>query len=203
MNDLPLLVDPLRNLDGMLTFYGRHHNNEKTLMEYRKISEYCSKKDTVILARHRSAISALLAAEKFNIPVVSVFLAPNYISHLQIHEEIFGDIMKKTVNEIRKALNLKPIECWTSWICSPKRKLGLWPEWFAHPDETWPSGLICVGFYVEEAGDKEELPPEIVEMLNGDSKPILITAGTSKMIRPEFYEVASEACRILGKTGIL
>jgi len=56
---------------------------------------------------------------------------------------------------------------------------------------------------VEEAGDKEELPPEIVEMLNGDSKPILITAGTSKMIRPEFYEVASEACRILGKTGIL
>jgi len=58
-------------------------------------------------------------------------------------------------------------------------------------------------FYVEEAGDKEELPPEIVEMLNGDSKPILITAGTSKMIRPEFYEVASEACRILGKTGIL
>jgi len=24
---------------------------------------------------------------------------------------------------------------------------------------------------VEEAGDKEELPPEIVEMLNGDSNP--------------------------------
>lgn len=203
VDDLILLSDPIHNLEGTERFNKNYHGSDKILSEYQIIKDFCQRDDTVLICRHRSSISALLAAEKHHLPVASVFLAPNYMSHLSLHESLMGDMMAKEINKARSELDLVPINSWTSWMCSPKRIIGMWPEWFAKREPDWPESLVTIDFPHMEDDHAEPLPETVLPLLDPDHKPILITAGTSKMIKPEFYQVAQEACHNLNYKAIL
>ncbi|MCL2719075.1 MAG: glycosyltransferase [Lachnospiraceae bacterium] len=202
-DNLMLLSDPIHNLQGTVTFNEKFHNYEKLINEYEKIIAYCDRSDTVIIFRHRSSISALIAAEKHNIPVASVFLAPNYIDHLSIHEMIMGEIMLIEINKARIKLELEPIKNWTEWICSPEISIGLWPDWFADKGDEWPSSLVTLDFHQNEDENSPQIPEELAELFSTDEKLIIISGGTSKMIKPEFYQVAHDTCYMLGLKALL
>ncbi|MFZ2537519.1 MAG: glycosyltransferase, partial [Oscillospiraceae bacterium] len=141
-NDLHMLADPIKDTKATLTFNSKHHGVQRLVREYKKIASCCNKNDTVILGRHRSSISALLAAEKLKLPYASVVLAPNYLDHITLHNQVFGKQMVEEINKARVELDLKPISDWKDWLYSPKRILGVWPDWFANPESDWPPTVI-------------------------------------------------------------
>lgn len=203
VSEFPLLSDPIGNFEGALRFQQKHHGAARCLREAERIQAHCHRADTVILLRHRSSFSGLLAAEKSGRPAASVFLAPNYISHLRFHEELFGNAMKEEINQARQRMGLSSVHCWTDWMCSAKRKIALWPEWFAEQEDEVLEGLIHTGFLVDETQNPESFPPELEEFLDEYASPVIITGGTSKMINPLFYKVAVEGCMILKKPAIV
>ncbi|MBY5768540.1 glycosyltransferase family 1 protein [Rhizobium leguminosarum] len=202
-NDLALLSDPVMHIEDTIRFSKKYHGRNNILSEYEKISEYSIPGDTVVIGRHRSSVSALIAAEKHQLPVASVMLAPNYLSHLSLHEDLFGKMMAHEVNGARAEIGLGDIQSWTGWMCSPKRILGMWPEWFAPREADWPKSLLTLDFPIQFEERNQTLPDEVRLLLANGTKPVLITAGTSKMVKPEFYQVAQDACHRLGRPAIL
>ncbi len=203
VRDFPLLSDPIGNLEGALNFQRKHHGHTRCLREVKLIQNHCRRKDTILLFRHRSSVSALLAAESMNKPATSVFLSPNYISHLAFHEELFGKVMKEEINRVRQTMGLEPIQCWTDWMCSTKRKIALWPQWYANQEDEALDGLVKAGFLVDEGQSQEVFSPELQAFLDRYSKPVIITGGTSRMINPRFYKVAVDGCMLLKQPAIV
>lgn len=200
--EISALEDPINCYQQYMNFNKKHHGSERTFREYEIIREYCTDKDTVLLFRHRSSVSGLLAAEKNDVPVASIFLAPNYISHLHLHEELFGEEMKNEINLVRDKIQLSKITNWTDWMCSPRRKLALWPAWFSQKEDTL-EGLRLIGFLNEKDKVNEALSEDVLKFVLNGEKPVLITGGTSKLINPLFYEVAVNTCLLAGKRAIL
>jgi hypothetical protein len=115
-----------------------------------------------------------------------------------------GYMMSKEINKARSELGLVPIKSWTSWMCSPKIILGMWPKWFADCEPDWPKSLVTIDFpNMIENDSIAPLPQDVLPLLDPYNKPVLITGGTSKVIKPEFYQVAQEACQMLGLKAIL
>lgn len=201
--DLHMLTDPIKDTQATLTFNSKHHGEKRLIREYKKITSCCNKNNTVILARHRSSISALLAAEKLSIPYASVVLAPNYLDHMTLHNQVFGKQMIEEINKARVQLNLNPILDWKDWLYSPKRILGVWPDWFASPERDWPSTLVPIGFMENKITNYNDFPSEVNDIIASGDKVVLISGGTTKMVSPNFYKVAADACAISGYKGIL
>ncbi|MDF2876982.1 MAG: glycosyl transferase family 28 [Clostridia bacterium] len=204
--DLWMLTDPIHDKESVLKFNHKYHGKERLLREYKKIVPYCKKEEVFILARHRSSIAGLLVAEKLRIPYASVVLAPNYLDHMILHEELFGKEMIEEINSARDILGLYKIKSWKDWLYSPKVFLGVWPSWFAKKEPTWPNTLIPIGFMQGEKTDGnayERFDVEVKRMLERNKQIVLITGGSSRMIAAEFYAVAAKACEIAGCQAIL
>jgi UDP:flavonoid glycosyltransferase YjiC (YdhE family) len=204
-NDFYLGLDPLVDTEGYLKFCQKYLTNENYLREYRKLEPFCvaANQNTVILARHGSNTAALLASEQYNIPVLSVVIAPSYLTQLMVDENVFGKLLTSNVNDLRSQLGLPPVQSWVSWICSPKRSIALWPEWFFDIDPGIPLNISAVGFPLWEKPNSDDIPDTLKDFLNGKEPPVLITGGTSKSVSKAFYEVSAEACAISGQKALL
>src|SRR5690606_18352986 len=140
--------------------------------EYMLMSKYCDD-NTIILCRHRTSISAMLLAEKKKIPLTTVFLSPNYIGHIELHEYLLGEEMKNEINMVRKELGIHSIANWSEWLCSPKIKICVWPDWFFPV----PDGFLNTGFLSQNHSDSE-LPDSFYSFLSENPQPVLVTGGT-------------------------
>lgn len=200
---LSILSDAIKELKEYSEFNKKYCGFSQLYKEYKIIRNYCKKKNTIIIFRHRFSLAGLLAAEKEQIPAISLFLAPNYIQHLQLHEEIVGEIMKKEINKVREKIGLKDIDNWTEWMCSTKLKIALWPKWYAKEEVESIKSTVAIGFPDRKCKVKKEFSQNIKEFLNKVDKVALITAGTSSAINPEFYKVTTKACEELDLPAIL
>ncbi len=203
INDFPLLADAVKNLQGVQYFNEKYYSSPRIMKEVGIISKYCNRTDTILIARHRSSISALLVAEKYGFPVVPVLLAPNYLSHMDFHEEIMGKDMCEKINQSRSLLGLPLISSWKDWLLSPPTFIAAWPEWYAEVDYRLCPDVHFIGFITEKTNEETELDPEIEHLLNSKKTVALITGGTSKMLNPDFYKISAEACFEAGFSGIL
>ncbi len=192
--DIILLADPINNTKGTLEFNKKYHGEQRLLFEYKLISEHCNE-NTLIIARHRSSVSGLLVAEKLKIPVASVFLAPNYLDHMVLHNQVFGKEILQEINEARRKLELEDIWDWKKWLYSPKRYFAFWPRWYAESDEDWPLNVINIGFVLGN-NPEETFDLEITEFLQKNEQVVLITGGSSNMVKQEFYQVAAKSCEM-------
>ena len=146
IDKLSTLSDAIKEFKKYNDFNKKYCGFSQLYKEYKIIRNYCKKKNTIIIFRHRFSLAGLLAAEKEQIPAISLFLAPNYIQHLKLHEEIIGEIMKKEINKVREKIKLKDIDNWTEWMCSTKLKIALWPEWYAKEEVESIKNTIAIGF---------------------------------------------------------
>ena len=83
--------------------------------------------------------------------------------------------------------------------------LGLWSCHFRGlmPDDP-PNGRICGFPWFDRHGEFEQRPADVDEFLRDGEPPIVFTLGTAAVhTAGSFYGCAAEACRILGRRGIL
>lgn len=199
---LNYLSDAIKQSKEYIEFNKKYCGADRTYKEYKIISQYCDP-DTIIIFRHRFSLAGLLAAEKYRLPAISVFLAPNYIQHLQLHEELIGKEMRNEINIVRGKIGLEEISNWTEWMCSPKLKIGLWPNWYAKEEIESINNMFAIGFPEKKNINKYEIPDKIKEFIKGKKKIAIITAGTSNAINPNFYKIAAESCIKAKINGIL
>lgn len=201
-DNMYLLLDPFANLKQYISFFIKFHGKERIIREYEIIKKIITE-DTIIISRHRSSISGLFAAEKFGCKAASVFLAPNYLSHIDIHEELFGAETLEEYNKAREIIGLNRIDNLKKYYFSPKKIFGIWAPWFASAEKDWPHNLVALGFIPKESKNDSEISDEIIDFLKTDKKKVLITGGTSKFVKKDFYEVIQSGVSLVDCKAIM
>lgn len=183
-------------------------NVERRYEEYTKICDcikLCSN-NTCLIAKSRSSVSAMLAAEKMKIPLISVMLTPYEMEYtVHLYRNYKKHLISKT-NELRNLVGLDEIKDWLEWQQNTGQLIVTWPEWFGKQHVKWRTPNLYAGFLQSEVNDVlyNNIDDEARKMLEDTKQPpILITGGTSTMLYKDFYNSSVKACGVLGYPTIL
>lgn len=192
---------------------------------YNIINQFDPKK--TIIVSHPIALGARLAAEKNNIPLVSICLQPSmlwsnqkpvystntFINRLPL---LFRRMIMKGVdkwyldrlyapelNKFRSEIGLPKIKnVFSSWMLSPERIIGLFPDWFANASD-WPSQTKLAGFTLYDEEADEPLSSELQEFLAAGAAPLVFTYGSMMTQGHDFFSTSVEAVKKLGCRALL
>ena len=175
------------------------------------------------------ATAVACAAEARSIPFVRVHLQPVVVRSLQampvlapnlawlrrmpapviraffrlVDLSIDGQPLRD-INAFRHTLGLK---AWRSFyreaFCGGGAACGLFPAWFAQPQEDWPVELRCFDFALPRRAAGRPLSEEIRRFLAAGEAPVLWTHGSGNWHTERFARVAARCCRDLGIRGLL
>ncbi|ADL50495.1 glycosyltransferase [Clostridium cellulovorans] len=175
-------------------FQDRYESIDVRMKEYELLKPYCIKEDTILIAKNRSSIAALMLAEKMNLPLIWVYMNPYEYESIINYNNINSEKLCEEANKLREKVGLEPIESWLAWQYSPKIQIGLWPEWYKSDIVNIPKKIRLVGFPLESIDKSNSfIPNDLIEILIEQPSPIVISGGTSKKIRSEFYNISIEA----------
>lgn len=108
------------------------------------------------------------------------------------------------INAFRAELGLTPVRrIMGGWWNSPQRIIAMFPDWFAPPQPDWPPQTLLTTFPLYDAGDHQTMPPEAEAFLAAGDPPVVFSTGSNIADWPGFFTASLEACRILGRRGIL
>jgi rhamnosyltransferase subunit B len=108
------------------------------------------------------------------------------------------------LNEYRATLGLsRRTSIFGDYIHSPRRVIGMFPEWFAAPPVDWPAQVRLAGFPLYDEKGVEPLSSELQHFLDAGDAPIGFTPGSAMVHGNEFFQTAADACVRLGRRGIL
>ena len=199
---------------------------------YRLVEREAARGDTVVVA-HPLAFGARIAHETLGVPLVTLLLAPSTLWSLEDPPvpalwigsinawpkpakrlvlalgDCFADlVMAPALNRFRAELGLGPARHIASrWWHSPQRVIGLFPNWFAAPQPDWPSQTTLTGFPLYDERGVSQVPPALqaflAEAAAAGDPPIVFAPGSSNRQAGRFFAVAADACRRLGRRGIL
>ena len=186
-------------------FRQKFENNNVRLREYNIVKNACKSKDTVILCKNRSSIAAYMVAEKYKLPLATVFMNPFEMSSMLLYEQMEAKNDLDRLNDLRNTVGLNKVDSWLQWESSAKMSVALWPEWYNFIGKEWPSDVDAVGFPLESGKEafKREVPTEFNNWLLDNPKPIVITGGTTKCINENFYKSSIEVCGDLGQPTVV
>jgi UDP:flavonoid glycosyltransferase YjiC (YdhE family) len=185
-----------------LDFYENNGLFEQILLEYREIAARHVPGRTVVIGRHTSAISALMAAEGLGVPTAWLALSPVQIMGARGARHLYATTLSAGLQRVRSAARLGPVQDWTAWLESADLELGLWPAWFDRAGVRSPAGVRLTGFPLADDRPRA-LPAAARELLDGPVRPVLVTGGTGRMLHPRFYKSAVEGCRRAGRPTLL
>ncbi|MGG7175943.1 glycosyltransferase [Clostridium paraputrificum] len=203
-NDLVTYSDIVAGKEDIQHFREKYESVDVRMKEYELLKPYCKKDDTILLAKNRSSVAALLLSEKLNIPIIWVYMNPFEYESIESFNSINGKMLRDEANELRERMGLNPIESWLSWHSSPKIKVGLWPKWYRSEMVNEPEGIRLIGFPLETLSKKVlSIPDALKKILLENTAPIIISGGSSKKIRNDFYKISIKACANLGRKIIV
>ena len=182
-----------------------------------------------VVAAPITAVGARVAHEALGIPLVTVLLQPSILRSFIDPPRIAGfpasnkmpklwnrwmfwvadvaiidRLIAPQVNAFRAEFGLAPRKrLFKEWNTSPTRILGLFPEWYAQTPEDWPKHLKLTDFPLYDESDLAPLAPEVEAFLNAGAAPIVFTPGSAMRFGGDFFREAVDACRRLGKRGVL
>ena len=199
---------------------------------YRLIEQEAARGNLVVVA-HPLAFGARVAHETLEIPLVTVHLSPasfwslhetpvlarglgaiNALPRplkralLAVSDRLADRVIAPPVNRFRREIGLPPVRHIVSrWWHSPQRVIGLFPDWFAAPQPDWPPQTTLTGFPLYDERGVTVVPPELDEFLEsaqaaGDP-PIVFAPGSGNRQARRFFTAACDACRRLGRRGVL
>lgn len=102
------------------------------------------------------------------------------------------------LNSWRRELGLPPVSrVLKSWLHSPQRVIGLFPEWFGQAQVDWPPQTRLTGFVLSDDScspspadhDSFDLEP----FLRAGDPPIVFTPGTANRHAATFFRIACDA----------
>ncbi|HEX6185999.1 MAG TPA: nucleotide disphospho-sugar-binding domain-containing protein [Pyrinomonadaceae bacterium] len=163
----------------------------------RVILAHCRTADTLPVAMFSLHVAAQMAADRLGRRYLPVFSGPHMLKVAMTVFEAFAPY-HKYLNVLRKSFGLGPVEDWETWMKSPGRGLGVWPEWFAgtEPDDLFP--VTHAGFIENAEAETGELPADLLSFLEEGEPPVLITHGTTRPELDGYFESAVEGCRFAG-----
>jgi rhamnosyltransferase subunit B len=195
---------------------------------YERLKEVYEPGRTVLVGHGLSFVTRVLE-EKENVPAATMHLAPSifrsdfeppayapgrtatraprwvkramwwFADRLFIDPNISGPL-----NRFRSKLGLPPVRRpFQHWIHSPRRVVGLFPEWFAPPQPDWPASLRLTGFPQYDESDQQGLSPQLQEFLDAGSAPIVFTPGSANRQAATFFKAAVDASRRLNRRALL
>jgi len=87
------------------------------------------------------------------------------------------------------------------WWHSPDRVLGLFPDWFAPPQDDWPARLELSGFPLADGDhpDPETADPELDAWLTAGPPPVVVTPGSANFHAGSMLATAVSAASGLGR----
>lgn len=183
-------------------------------------------RETIVVSSFYS-FGARVGYEKFKFPFVSLHLQPACFtsahkpaagmpmpdwlplwfkkSLLTALEKLFIDpMLAPSINSLLSELELpKAQRLLSTWIHSPQKIIGLFPEWFAEPQPDWPPQTELAGFYSYDRRAEKPLGKELLQFLDAGDPPIVFTPGTANQHSNEFFKSSIEASRLLGKRALL
>jgi rhamnosyltransferase subunit B len=197
---------------------------------YRAIEAHYIPGRTVIVA-NAGAMAARIARETLDAPLATVHLQPimlrsrNHQPGLMmskrwtpliravrsvliplVDRSVFDALLAPGLNKFRATLGLPPVSrLFAKWIHSPDLVLGMFPEWFAQPENDWPPHTYLAGF---PPVDPSERPTnedsELDAFLDAGPPPIAFAFPTTEPFARPFFEASVEACHRLGdRRGVL
>jgi rhamnosyltransferase subunit B len=195
---------------------------------YDTIAERYVPGETVVVAS-TLAFGARVAQEKLNVPTASAHLQPSIVRTVYETPRLAGSPMRvwqprwlkraiwkfadaafidrglaPGINAFRAEKGLPPVKgIMDQWWHSPQLALGLFPEWFGAPQPDWPSQMRLTGFPLYDERGVQPLDETLVRFLDVGDKPIAFTPGSAMWHARGFFDAAVEACRILGRRGVL
>ncbi len=220
----PDLWHPIRGPQLILT----HASTVLLPSVYKLLTENLSPGDTILCADALDLASRVVG-EKFGVPVASVNFAPSMFWTLQDTSRFKGALLGprvpkwlkrlqfwfadavvspklwgKELNRMRAELGLAPASrIFTHWLHATDLVLGLFPYWFGPPQPDWPANTHAVGFPLWDSHADAELSNEVCQFLAAGSPPIAFSPGSANREAESFFAAAVDACRRLGRRGIL
>ncbi len=167
---------------------------------------------------------ALLAQEKFGIPVITVHLqpavlwsdrepptlpalfGPRWLKSLMYRlagRFLVDPIVCPFLNPWRRELGLPPIKGIMRWWNSPYGILCLFPDWFAKPQDDWPPGVMQTDFPLWNHQVAQTLSADVETFLQAGEPPIVFTPGTANQHGRDFFQAAVQSCQTLNRRGLL
>lgn len=197
--------DTVAGADEIHAFREKYESTDVRLKEFEIVRKFCQKEDTILLAKNRSSVAALMASEIYQCPIILFFMNPYEMGSMVNFQSLYSERLKCEANELRERVGLPPIDSWLSWQSSPRLQLALWPQWFSSDISEWPGNIEPIGFPLDrkQGGYKVQGCEAVYQLLRDHPEPIIITGGTSKQIRKDFYIRAIEACGLLGRKTIV
>jgi UDP:flavonoid glycosyltransferase YjiC (YdhE family) len=131
---------------------------------------------------------------------------PRWLQRLQyrIGEQFFIDpVVCPSLNALRRELGLPPVRKITRWWHSRSCVVCVFPDWYCRPQPDWPDNLIQTDFLLWDERTEEGLPQEVEAFLAAGDPPIAFTPGSANLFGEKFFESAVNACRRLGRRGVL
>jgi len=195
---------------------------------YDAIAERYEPGETVVVGSSL-AFGARVAQEHLGIPLATVHLAPSVFLSTYKSPVLPGLFMPDwlprplkqfqfwstealvldrmiggPLNALRRELGLAPARrIMSRWWHSPDRVIAMFPEWYAAPQPDWPPQTTLAGFPLYDEQGLTEPPSEVAEFLAEGDPPIVFTPGSANVFGHRFFAEAAEACRLLGRRGML
>ena len=108
------------------------------------------------------------------------------------------------LNRFRRDLGLPRVSrVFASWIHSPQRVIGLFPDWFAPWQPDWPPQLRLTGFPLYDERDQHDASPDLEAFLAAGDPPVLFTPGSANRTAAPFFAAAADAAQRLGRRALL
>ena len=186
-------------------------------------------RDTPLLVAHGLAFGARAAHDALGLPLVTLHLQPTCF--LSAHESAVPHVWLRSINRwpmpvkrlalaaadrlsdralapaanaLRAELGLPPVRhIVREWWHSPQRVIGLFPDWYAAPQPDWPPRTTLTGFPLYDAGDATPPAPALEAWLDAGNPPVVFVAGSGNRQASRFFQVGADACRRLGRRGLL
>lgn len=115
-------------------------------------------------------------------------------------------MLDKPLDRVRRELGLaKDMPLYWDVTRGGRLNLGMWSTHFRGRCEGDPEGGVICGFpWHDRHGEQEAVPGEVERFLEEGDAPILFTLGTAAVhVAGDFYAMAAEACRLIGRRGLL
>lgn len=219
----PDLWHPRRGLALVMRTIGEHVPDV-----YREIERRVQPGRTVLVG-HTIGFAARIYEEKHRIPAVTLHLAPSAIRSIDnpaavapgvkpqrwprfvkrlgfwaADRLLFDRHLEPPLNAFRRELGLPPVHrVFREWIHSPRRVIGLFPDWFAPPPADWPAQARLTGFPLYDESDQAALEPQLLQWLAAGDPPIAFTPGSANRQADKFFRAAIEASGRLKRRAVL
>jgi rhamnosyltransferase subunit B len=209
---------------GLKAIFQGEHTSRLLRQAYDQLVRLYVPGETVVVAG-TLGFAARTAHETHGLPLATVHLQPSTLFSVErpaVYPQMriawwprwakraffrIGDVLGDrwigpAVNSFRAGLGLPPAKrILGRWLHSPQRVIGLFPKWYGSAPD-WLPHVRQTGIVRYDQGEKP-LDPAVDHYLRSGDPPIVFSFGTAMMFGRQYFETAVEACRRLGKRGLI